>query len=197
MAKKQVVADVTISVAELTAENTTARTSGRGRRSQLYLWLRAHHDQLAEAFSQTGPAWSQIATSLGNNGVVDGAGKEPTPETVRATWYRVRRDVAAARARRAGPSPEGPAASVAFISSTPARSAASLSLVGPTAGDPAPPHRTFGLAQPRGHRPSAPPVPESLAEPERVRRSPEEVERIMSDMMSGAPNNPFRHDKGD
>ena len=41
----------------------------------------------------------------------------------------------------------------------------------------------------------APPPP--VPEPERIRRSPEEVERIIADMMSGAPKNPFRRDKGD
>ena len=36
-----------------------------------------------------------------------------------------------------------------------------------------------------------------VAEPERIQRSPEEVARIVADMMSGAPKNPFRRDKGD
>jgi hypothetical protein len=120
MAKKRVLADVTVSVAELLAENTTARTSGRGRRSQLYLWLRAHHDQLLDGFRGTGPSWSQIATHLGDNGVVDGAGKAPAPETVRATWYRVRGDVAAARARHAESAAGDPAPAVVFTSSMPA-----------------------------------------------------------------------------
>jgi hypothetical protein len=33
-----------------------------------------------------------------------------------------------------------------------------------------------------------------VPEPERIRRSPEEVERIIADMMSGAPKNPFRRE---
>ena len=120
MAKKRAAADVTVSVAELLTENTTARTSGRGHRSQLYLWLRAHHDQLVEGFRRTGPSWIGIATHLGDNGVVDGAGKAPAPETVRATWYRVRRDVAAARARHATPADSDRAPAVVFTVSTPA-----------------------------------------------------------------------------
>jgi hypothetical protein len=120
MAKKRVLADVTVSVAELLAENTTARTSGRGRRSQLYLWLRAHHDQLLDGFRGTGPSWSQIATHLGDNGVVDGAGKAPAPETVRATWYRVRGDVAAARATHAESAASDPTRAVVFTPSRPA-----------------------------------------------------------------------------
>src|ERR1700682_5409842 len=124
MAKKRVVTNVTVSVADLMAGNTTARTVGRGRRSQLYLWLRAHHDQLVEGFDRTGPSWSRIATHLGDNGVVDGAGKQPAPETVRTTWYRVRRDVAVVRARHAGPAHEASVPGASFISTTPVRSAA-------------------------------------------------------------------------
>jgi hypothetical protein len=65
------------------------------------------------------------------------------------------------------------------------------------AGDPDPPPRRFGLARPRGHPSSAPPPASPVSEPERIQRSPEEVERIVADMMSGAPKNPFRRDKGD
>jgi len=196
MAKKQVPADVTVSVAEFLAGHTTARTSGRGQRSQLYLWLRAHHDQLVESFNRTGPSWSQIATSLGNNGVVDGAGKEPAPETVRATWYRVRRDVAAARVRRAKPVAGASVPADAFMA-TSIRPAAPLAPVSPPIDDPNPRPLKFGLAQLRGHPSSAPPPSPPVPEPERIQRSPEEVERIVADMMSGAPKNPFRRDKGD
>jgi hypothetical protein len=155
MAKKQILADVTVSVAELLAGHTTARTSGRGHRSQLYLWLRAHHDRLVESFSRTGPCWSQIATFLGNNGVVDGAGKEPAPETVRATWYRVRRDVASAHARRTKSAPSASAPAVAFMSTTSARSAAPSAPVSSPGGEADPQPRKFGLAQLRGHPSSA------------------------------------------
>ena len=199
MAKKPVVDDVTLSVAELMAGNTAAPASGRGHRSQLYLWLRGHHDQLAEGFGRNGPSWIQIARQLGVNGVYDGAGKQPAPETVRATWYRVRRDVAAALARRAGP------ASVDVmvpppVASSPPPVASPPPLPSPAsgpAGDTDPPPRKFGLARPRGHVPSTPPPPPPVPEPERIRRSPEEVERIIADMMSGAPQNPFRRDKED
>jgi hypothetical protein len=194
MAKKLVVADVTMSVAELLAGNK-ARPSGRGHRSQLYLWLRGHHDLLAEGFGRNGPSWSHIARQLGDNGVYDGTGKQPAPETVRATWYRVRRDVAAARARRAGPASERAVPCIALVSTAP--SASPSAPVSPSAGDLDPRPRKFGLAQLRGHPSSTPAPPPPAPEPERIRRSPEEVERIIADMMSGAPKNPFRRDKGD
>jgi hypothetical protein len=68
---------------------------------------------------------------------------------------------------------------------------------GSPAGDPDPRPRTFGLARPRGHVPSTPPSPPPVPVPEPIRRTPEEVARIMAEMMSGAPKNPFRRDKGD
>jgi hypothetical protein len=194
MAKKRVVADVAMSVAELMAGNT-APASGRGHRSQLYLWLRGRHDQLAEGFGRNGPSWSHIARHLGDNGVYDGAGKQPAPETVRATWYRVRRDVAAARARRAEPASERALPGIALVSTAP--SAPPSAPVSPPAGDLDSPPRKFGMAQLRDHPSSAPTPPPPAPEPERIRRTPEEVERIIAGMMSGAPNNPFRRDKGD
>jgi hypothetical protein len=192
MVKKRVVADVTMSVAELMAGNTAAPASGRGHRSQLYLWLRGHHDQLAEEFGRNGPSWSQIARQLGDNGVCDGAGKQPAPETVRATWYRVRRDVAAAHARRAGRASKRAVPSIGLISTAP--SASPSEPVSPSSGDPDPRPRKFGMAQLRGRPSSSPAPPPPAPEPERIRRSPEEVERIIADMMSGAPKNPFRRE---
>ena len=99
MARKPTVPGIAVTIVELMAEN--ARAVGRGRRSKLFLWLRAHHDQLVEGFDENGPSWITIAAQLGSYGLVDGAGKPPAPETVRATWYRVRREVATSRANGA------------------------------------------------------------------------------------------------
>jgi len=199
MPKKPVRYGGTTAIVELAAENAKGRAAGTGRRSMLYLWLHAHHDQLAEVFAQNGPSWTRIAGHLGKNGVVGDGGDPPAPETVRSAWYRVRRDVAAARARRAGPASVDVIMSPPVASSPPLVASPQPLLVpaGASDGDPDPRPRKFGLAQPRGHRPSAAPPPAYLPEPERIQRSPAEVERIVSDMMSGAPNNPFRRDKGD
>jgi len=125
-------------VTRLATENARARAIGRGRRSQIYLWLRARHDQLVESFAETGPAWSSIAAHLGNIGLVGGWGKPPAPETVRKAWYLVRRDVAA----RAGSAP-------GVVFARPTTSAPVLPApVIPLAGDPVSPERgvrTVGL----------------------------------------------------
>ena len=72
------------------------RAGGRGRRSPLYLWLRANHDQLAREFETAGPAWDALAAFLGTRGVLDGRGQKPTGRGVRAVWFRVRAEVKAA-----------------------------------------------------------------------------------------------------
>lgn len=205
MPKKPVRYGGAAAIVELAAENAKGRAAGTGRRSSLYLWLYAHHDQLAAVFAQNGPSWARIANHLGKNGVVGDGGDPPAPETVRSAWYRVRRDVAAARARRAGSGSASASASVdgimpPTVASSPPPDASPQPFLVPArapAGEPDRRPRRFGLAQPRGHRLSAPPLPASIPDPERIQRSPEEVERIVADMMSGAPNNPFRHDKGD
>jgi hypothetical protein len=205
MMKKPAASGATPTVSALMASNV--RAAGRGRRSRLYLWLRAHHDQLVSGFTQNGPSWGTIATHLGNNGLVDGGGKPPAPETVRATWYRVRRDVAAARARDdtaaaepvgVTPSPRtGSSRSGISVPDVVRSSAAPSDPMASSGDEPAPRPRNFGLAQLRGHPSSAPPSSPLVPEPERIQRSPEEVARIITEMMSGAPTNPFRRDKGE
>jgi hypothetical protein len=68
----------TAAIIELAAENARGRAAGTGRRSRLYLWLRDHHDQLAEVFSRNGPSWSRIAAHLGRNGIVGDGGAPAT-----------------------------------------------------------------------------------------------------------------------
>jgi hypothetical protein len=166
-------------------------------RSPLWRWMHRNHDRLSALFEQAPPAWEVLVETFGGMGLTDRAGKNPTAETARKTWYRVRRNVAAARARRAKPAPGASVPTVAFISTTSARSATPSAPVIPPAGDPDPRPRKFGLAHPRGQPPATPPPRSPVSEPARIQRSPEEVERIVADMMSGAPNNPFRRDKGD
>jgi hypothetical protein len=68
--------------------------------SPLYLWMRQNHDRIAEGLDGVRPSWRALATRLGEMKIHDGTGKVPTPQGARGTWYRVRRDLAAARARQ-------------------------------------------------------------------------------------------------
>lgn len=75
-----------------------------GRHSALYEWLWAHFDRLGtELTPPRRPNWHAVAAALatriagGDTAVLDGAGKAPGPETIRQTWWRVRKDRRAAR----------------------------------------------------------------------------------------------------
>ncbi len=84
----------------------TGQAHGRGIHSPLYRWMRARHDRLFEGLTR--PRWDKVAEFLASKGVVDGDGKPPSAENVRATWYRVRQDVAAMQARCLEPSERRP-----------------------------------------------------------------------------------------
>ena len=81
------------------------RARGRGQHSPLYRWFRANHTQLIEAFEADTPSWASLAAALGESGITDGDNKTPTAQGARTTWYRVRRDIAAARQAQAGVKP--------------------------------------------------------------------------------------------
>lgn len=77
-------------------------TDGRG---SLYRWLRQHHDELQEMLEQVPrPDWQAITAALRDENLLDAAGKPPTPERVRQTWVKVRKDVEIARRRQAAKS---------------------------------------------------------------------------------------------
>src|SRR4051812_38182234 len=85
--------------------------AGAGR-SVLYRWLRQRHDDFAALLEETRPNWAKLAEGFASLGMKTTDGKALTGETVRHTWWRVRRDVAAGRAKRAArtrPAPHAPA----------------------------------------------------------------------------------------
>lgn len=82
---------------------------GGSGRSPLYRWLRARHDAFAELVEENRPNWAALAEGFTGLGLTGANGRPLTAHTVRRTWWSVRRDVAAARARRARP-PHPPAA---------------------------------------------------------------------------------------
>jgi len=78
---------------------------GRGRRSSLSRWLRAHHDAFAAMLADKEPSWDEVAAALAAMGLHDGEGKPPTGERTRKAWWGMRRAKAAACAKRQGTPP--------------------------------------------------------------------------------------------
>ena len=65
------------------------------RRSEMYRWLRQHHEMLRETLAVDQPTWQAVAERMAAAGVVDSKGQAPSAENVRKTWTRVCRDVSA------------------------------------------------------------------------------------------------------
>jgi hypothetical protein len=100
-------ADTGVDAVLSAARRPAGRWGGAGR-SPLYEWLWVHFDALSAELSPTRrPNWRSVADALatraeaGDTSVLDGWGEVPGPETVRQTWWRVRKDKAAAVARAA------------------------------------------------------------------------------------------------
>ena len=74
--------------------------AGAGR-SPLYRWLRTRHDAFAALLEETRPNWRTLAEGFAELGITTADGKPIAAAAARHAWWRVRRDVAAARARRA------------------------------------------------------------------------------------------------
>jgi hypothetical protein len=127
---------------------------GKGTfRSPLWRWMRENHDSLSALFEVASPAWASLAETFGGMGLTDREGKNPTAETARKTWYRVRRDMKRVRAaQRTGAVADDPPVTVAFTSSPATSPPPLLALAGPRTGDPVPQRRTIAEA------PSARPV---------------------------------------
>jgi hypothetical protein len=49
------------------------------------VWMQQNREELAAAFAQNAPAWSVLATYLGEHGITDGDGK---PRSCPAWWCR-------------------------------------------------------------------------------------------------------------
>jgi hypothetical protein len=74
----------------------TLRSNRRGH-SPLFLWMRAHHDDLTAEFAANPPNWQQLAQVFSDQGLTDRTGKASSPAIARLTWYRVRQAVARAK----------------------------------------------------------------------------------------------------
>ena len=167
--------------------------------SQLYLWMRQNHDRIAEGLNGLRPSWLALATRLGEMNIRDGTGKAPTPQGARATWYRVRRDLAAARARQAKDrgerAPLLPGEIAPGVQSMPLPSSASLSISDRGLGeaDTAPPPRPkldIRPARPRGEVPASRPTAMSTTPSEATTGHPIEpaeaqLRRVLDAMATG------------
>jgi hypothetical protein len=123
---------------------------GKGTlRSALWRWMRENHDSLSALFEVASPAWTSLAETFGGMGLTDRDGKNPTAATARMTWYRVRRNVAAARAAQAPPAAAG-LATPGVVRTPPHESSSSppLTSANPRAGNPEPLPRTVAEAPP-------------------------------------------------
>src|SRR5689334_2113209 len=76
-----------------------------GKRSPLYRWMWKHHDRLAAEFDELGTNWKALLQGFIELGLTDRNGRPPTLKGAQETWYKVRRDIAKARAKKAVPKP--------------------------------------------------------------------------------------------
>jgi hypothetical protein len=93
------------------AELRAALSGAPGTRSSLHQWMRANHDAVSALLGEVRPNWRRLADVFARMGLTDGAGKPPRPQTVRQTWWRVRRAMARGKPAAAAAAPDPQAAS--------------------------------------------------------------------------------------
>lgn len=198
MVRKQLFSSVVIDAVRVIAEMGETATRGRSRRSPVYLWFRSNHDLLLAEFAQNAPSWTALATILGDRGLTNGDGEKPTPEGCRTVWTRVRREVAATRAKRAGSGPEV-TEGVRPIASELAVTGRLPGLVRPVTietdgSDYEPP--VFKLASLRNATPAdPPPVPHPRQTPSRPQAPPQaDVDDVLAEFL-GKPQQAGFHPK--
>ena len=153
-------------VAEAIREMRKGPAGGRGRRSPIYLWLHMNHDRLLAEFQRNAPSWERLVAFLGQSGLRDGEGKTPTVRNARDTWYRVRSDVKALRARQETEDGTAEVAPGVRLAPEPKEQAVARDPFGPA--DDEQPRRAFKLATLKGMEPGATPpqpAPPPSAEP--------------------------------
>ncbi len=119
-------------IASMNSEDTSvlnalwkAVASGPSRASPLYRWMWANHDAFAQMLEKVRPDWTKLSEAFAERGFTTVNGTPLRPETVRQTWWRVRRQ------RRASiqspPKTNKPALSESVPVSMPAPKAAPVS----------------------------------------------------------------------
>lgn len=75
----------------MVAKLQQAIDEGGDRRPPLYQWMVSHYDELVSMFDGTLLNWDRITASFREMGFTNGSGGDLRPETVRQTWYKVRK----------------------------------------------------------------------------------------------------------
>jgi len=72
----------------------------KGANGELYRWMRVRYRSFLALLAESRrPSWKRIAAGFAGIGIRDGLGNPPTAETVRQTWWKVRRDIDTFEAR--------------------------------------------------------------------------------------------------
>ena len=74
---------------------------GGDRRPPLHQWMSSNHDELVTLFDGARLNWVHLTSVFAEMGFQNGSGGKLKPETVRQTWYRVRKHHEAKRIRKA------------------------------------------------------------------------------------------------
>jgi hypothetical protein len=178
---KKVDPDLTEMTAQLHASG-----DAKGRRSPLFRWMFRRASEFRQMLDDTHASWDAIATAASSLGLKDGAGKLPTAERVRKTWFEVRRVKGWTKQ-----SPPEPAAAP-VPAPAPARKPRAVE----DDAEP-PPARTFNTAVLRNHVPSAVPPALPAQQKPQPEPDPDRASRVIEALMSGAPRNKFRTDDGE
>jgi hypothetical protein len=68
-----------------------ALDKGGSRRSPLFRWMLAHHDEFAALVEDERPDWSALTEAFASQGFVNAEGGPLRSEVVRQTWWRVQK----------------------------------------------------------------------------------------------------------
>lgn len=162
---------------------------GRGRHSRLFHWLFKRAADFDQMFKEHRPTWASLAKAAAALKLEDGAGKSPSGERMRKTWFEVRR-VKGWLEKTPLPKPV-PIARPAFPPLLPAEARLNGS------DEARPPARAFRTAALRNHMPSiAPPALPAQSGPQ-LDPDPDRANQVIEAMLSGAPRNRFRPDNGE
>src|SRR5690349_15822803 len=96
---------------DVLAKVRAALQSGGSRISPLSRWFLDNHDAFAALVEGERPNWDVLAETFRDAGILDSKGNSPDGERLRVTWWRVQRQHAKRKAKKAGKAADAPAPS--------------------------------------------------------------------------------------